>query len=105
MCECWGLKLASVCVKDCCGPLAHILARPALQVYTVDNVPECVEKVGFPMIIKPTSGAGSMGVYKVEDEVELKERVQQLLSEQSGDGHSNSWIYQYDAGVQVRREC
>jgi biotin carboxylase len=36
-----------------------------LQVYTIDNVPECVEKVGFPMIVKPTSGAGSMGVYKV----------------------------------------
>ena len=36
----------------------------------------------------------------MSDPDELRQRVGQLLAEQSGDGHSNSWVYQYDAGIQ-----
>lgn len=46
------------------------LATPkAVQMWGPEQIPEAIEKVGFPMIIKPTSGAGSMGVYKVCCEV------------------------------------
>jgi biotin carboxylase len=55
------------------------------------------------MIIKPTSGAGSMGVYKVVDEADLVEKVKQLVSELKGDSDAgnNAWIYQYDAGLKA----
>ena len=80
----------------------HTTNKPhgTLQVYSEEQVQECIDKIGFPMIIKPTSGAGSMGVYKVSDPQELLQRVKQLLAEQQGDEHSNSWVYQYDAGIQ-----
>lgn len=60
-------------------------------------------QVGFPMIIKPTSGAGSMGVYKVVDEADLRDKVKQLVSELSGesDAGNNAWIYQYDSGLKA----
>ena len=37
----------------------------AVAIWSEEDCQKAADKVGFPMIIKPTSGAGSMGVYKV----------------------------------------
>ncbi|KNC82645.1 hypothetical protein SARC_05066 [Sphaeroforma arctica JP610] len=58
-------------------PMAH-------PIKTVDDVPACVEAVGFPMIVKPTAGAGSEGVYKVFSEEELSNAVTTILEDIKG---------------------
>ena len=45
--------------------VAKLASPVAVQMWGEEQIPEAVSRVGFPMIIKPTSGAGSMGVYKV----------------------------------------
>jgi biotin carboxylase len=46
----------------------------AQRVRSVKEVWEAIEKIGFPAIIKPISGAGSADTYKLEDRAEM-ERV------------------------------
>ncbi|KNC86072.1 hypothetical protein SARC_01764 [Sphaeroforma arctica JP610] len=53
----------------------------AYPVKSVDDVPKCIETVGFPMIIKPTAGAGSEGVHKVYTEEELTKAVGTILED------------------------
>eukprot|EP01134_Creolimax_fragrantissima_P006053 CFRG6053T1 len=45
------------------------------------DIPKLVEYIGFPMIVKPTSGAGSLGVYKAFDEAELEVTIDRCLKD------------------------
>eukprot|EP01134_Creolimax_fragrantissima_P007765 CFRG7765T1 len=56
----------------------------AYPIKTIDDVKPCIEEVGFPMIVKPTAGAGSEGVYKVFSEKELTDAVALILGDIEG---------------------
>jgi len=60
---------------------ANLATCKAVQIWTIDDVPTAAEVVKFPMIIKPTVGMGSSGVYKCMDEEELHETVERLLED------------------------
>eukprot|EP01134_Creolimax_fragrantissima_P006282 CFRG6282T1 len=71
------------------------LNTPASEsIFTLADVDNAAKSVGFPMIIKPTSGGGSQGVYRVNDIDELKEKTQRLLKEAS-----ENWILSGNPGM------
>jgi len=53
----------------------------SFAISTVDDVPKAAAEVKFPLIVKPTSGAGSGGVYRANNEEELKELVTKSLAD------------------------
>ncbi|KNC79057.1 hypothetical protein SARC_08544 [Sphaeroforma arctica JP610] len=71
------------------------IATPAsARVSTVEDIDQACKDVGFPMIVKPTAGAGSQGVYIARSESEVKGLVTKLLDEISG----NAFL-SYNPGV------
>jgi len=48
---------------------------------SAEDLPSAVATVGFPSVLKPISGAASLGVKKVTSEEELKEGYAEVLSE------------------------
>ncbi|KNC78053.1 hypothetical protein SARC_09499 [Sphaeroforma arctica JP610] len=64
---------------------AGLNTAQAVQIWTEKDIAKAAEKVGFPMIIKPTVGMGSAGVYKIQDEEELDTMVKRLLEDISSD--------------------
>jgi biotin carboxylase len=41
----------------------------------MDDCEKAIEIVGFPMVVKPTSGAGSQGVYRADTPEETRKLV------------------------------
>jgi len=44
-----------------------------------DNIDECIKYIGFPLILKPSSGAASEGVYKCTSKEEVVDRYNWIL--------------------------
>lgn len=47
----------------------------AVEVRTMEDCERAIETVGFPMVVKPTSGAGSQGVYRADTPEEVRNLV------------------------------
>jgi len=58
---------------------ANLNTAKAVQVWTLADCQKAEDIVGFPMIIKPTVGMGSCGVYRIDDAAQLKLMVTRLL--------------------------
>ncbi len=52
-----------------------------LQIYSEENLKECVDMLGLPLIIKYASGGGGKGMRIVEDKAELNSSYQLVLLE------------------------
>ncbi len=53
----------------------------AMQIYNMEDCIKAEEHIGFPMVVKPTVGQGSYGVYRVMDKSELTETVARIFSD------------------------
>jgi len=79
------------------------------HIVTPDDVPKAAAHVGFPAVIKPVSGAASIGVIRVDSEEELQKAYQRVVRDMSrakvvagalvegdeteeSDGNAGSWI-------------
>jgi biotin carboxylase len=51
----------------------------AFRVRTVTEARAAAERIGYPLILKPISGAGSADTYKVEDDKDLEETLAKML--------------------------
>ena len=66
------------------GLMKDVLARAGIRIpyafrsTTVDGVREAAEEIGFPLIVKPISGAGSLDTYRIADRVELDAALPRL---------------------------
>ena len=60
---------------------ANLNTARAVQVWSVEDCSKAADVVGFPMIIKPTVGMGSCGVYRVDDAEQLRVMVSRLLKD------------------------
>mmetsp|Transcript_51644 Transcript_51644/g.109731 ORF Transcript_51644/g.109731 Transcript_51644/m.109731 type:complete len:631 (+) Transcript_51644:91-1983(+) len=52
-----------------------------LLIKTPEDVEKAIEQVGFPAVLKPSSGAASLGVKKVESAADIKEAYQEIIDE------------------------
>jgi carnosine synthase len=53
----------------------------AVQIWSSDDAATAAEHVGFPMIVKPTVGMGSSGVYRVDSREQLDETLGRLFED------------------------
>lgn len=60
---------------------ANLNTPKAHAIKSIDDIDAAIERVGFPMIIKPTAGAGSEGVYKAFNRDDLVKFTAQILKE------------------------
>eukprot|EP01134_Creolimax_fragrantissima_P002773 CFRG2773T1 len=66
----------------------------SMEIFTEADIQKAAGMVGFPMIVKPQMGAGSAGVYKVTDEIDLTEKSREILAEAK-----DSWDLQWNPGL------
>jgi biotin carboxylase len=62
---------------------AGLNTAKAVQIFTTADVAKAAAVVGFPMIVKPCTGMGSSGVYKVTELAQLEAVVQRVFSDMS----------------------
>lgn len=60
--------------------LLYELSLQTCEVWTIADVDKAAEIVGFPMVVKPASGAGSQGVYRADSVDELRQLVARYVS-------------------------
>jgi len=53
----------------------------AAQIWSTEDAGKAEEHIGFPMIVKPTVGMGSSGVYRVDSREQLDETLQRLFED------------------------
>ncbi|MFC5775608.1 ATP-grasp domain-containing protein [Ectobacillus antri] len=49
-------------------------------IHNIEEALSFVSKVSYPVILKPTDSTGSSGIYKIEDEKELREKISHFQS-------------------------
>ncbi|KNC76902.1 hypothetical protein SARC_10623 [Sphaeroforma arctica JP610] len=67
---------------------------------SLDDVDEAMKKVPFPLVVKPTAGAGSMGVFRANTEDDLKMYVGRVFEE-----IAKSQILAQNPGVSNEAPC
>ena len=72
------------------------MAEEAVRVQQATQLAEAGNYVGFPAVLKPVSGAASLGVKKVSSPKELREGYEEVLGELHPPGQA--------AAVRQRRE-
>ncbi|GBG32656.1 Carnosine synthase 1 [Hondaea fermentalgiana] len=60
---------------------ANINSIKAVQIWDVEDADLAAREIGFPMIVKPSSGMGSAGVYRVDDNAELRETLERVFAD------------------------
>lgn len=91
-------KQTAILCRDKTAMKEFLRARdiPCAQSMAVSSTQEAfefVERVGFPVIVKPRAGFGSLGTHKVENKSELSRRIEEgrgagsLAIEEFVDGH------------------
>lgn len=63
----------------------NLLSIQAMQIWKPEEAPMVGETIGFPMIIKPTVGMGSSGVYRVNTQQELVQTLERLFEDIKSD--------------------
>lgn len=66
--------------RKACGA-AGLATTKTCEVWTVEDVDKAAGIVGFPMVVKPSSGAGSQGVYRADTVDELRQLVARVLED------------------------
>ena len=64
---------------------AGLNTAKAQQMWSVDDIEKAIDHVGFPMIIKPTVGMGSQGVYRADNEEQLRTQTARLFADIDND--------------------
>lgn len=59
----------------------NLLSIQAMQIWRPEDATAVGETVGFPMIVKPTVGMGSSGVYRVDTQEQLIETLDRLFED------------------------
>mmetsp|Transcript_16358 Transcript_16358/g.31789 ORF Transcript_16358/g.31789 Transcript_16358/m.31789 type:complete len:502 (-) Transcript_16358:479-1984(-) len=60
---------------------ANINSIKAVQIWDVNDAEVAAREIGFPMIVKPSSGMGSAGVYRVDDNAELRHTLERVFAD------------------------
>lgn len=50
---------------------------PYLTIEKEDSIPEIIERIGFPVVVKPANGGSSVGITKANDKKELKKAMKE----------------------------
>ena len=69
--------------REACAA-AGLRGPACARIESVDDLRTAGERVGFPAVLKPVSGVGSVQTYKVEGEADLVQRYQSIVGEVRG---------------------
>lgn len=75
----------------------HGVAHPAFaRVQTWDELQAAAQRIGYPLILKPTGGAGSAGVSKIESPEQLEAAFDTLMTYIAPENHLFFSYYPYE---------
>jgi len=92
---CRNKHASRVALRECGLPTPK-----SCQVQSVEEIDRVLKEVPFPVVVKPTAGAGSMGVFRADNEADLRKYITMVFEE-----IAKSEILSTNPGVENEAPC